>query len=570
MEWIKSKYATLAERQTSIPGALYELPNYEDDETELPRIANLSDLSCALTERLVGGKKIILFGDYDVDGIFSTIIMLLALRNLGSLAESISGKPASTVTVMVPDREKEGYGFAVSHAEKLHDSIVVLLDNGIVQYDAIQKAKENNNEVFVVDHHQPGSFLPNADIIVNPHAIAGGDYDNYCAAGLAYRLAREMFHEKWVASVSSKETVTAVMQEFLFMAALATVADVVPLLWENRVIVKEGMKTIPTRWQPICYCLMDSEKPSLNEGDIAFKIAPAINAAGRLGELDASFIEELATVEGSKTEYIASRLQVMNQERKNLTRETLRSLNVQNPEAKVIVVQDDSIPGGIAGIIAGHLAEKYEKPVFVFGPVSDGLITGSARSKNGLQLHLKNLLDKLNAVVPGMIIRYGGHESAAGVTIPFSRLAEFTDVINSYAEYAPIMQKVYDFDLEPEYDWLEIYNSIQLYAPYGEGNTAPLLRYNTRVSEKDVRLMGTGKEHLKIGVGNYEAVAFNMAKKANLKNPQYELIGTLQTNEYRGSYRVQLNIVDFSQPEMEIKTAPMTDFAKELMGGLCG
>ena len=577
MGWVKSVFKTLAERQATIPGAMYELDRYEDMETPLPRIANLNELASALTERLVGKRKIVLFGDYDVDGIMSIIIMMKALRFLGRFAESVSGKPASVVSIDVPDRETEGYGFSVSHAEKLHDCVVLLLDNGIVQYEAIQMAKDNNCEVYVVDHHQPGSTLPGADIIVNPHAIAGGEFDNYCAAGLSYRLARAMFCEKWVASVVPSWAVAEAMHEFLFMAALATVADIVPMLYENRVIVKEGMKSIPDHWKTICYCLMDSEKPSLNEGDIAYKIAPAINAVGRLGELNAAFIEELATAKD--TEPIGARLQVLNNERKNLTREVLRNLKITRPEDKVIVVQDNCIPGGIAGIVAGHLVEKYEKPVFVFGPVADGQITGSARSCNGI-VHLKNILDKLDVIAPGMLVRYGGHESAAGVTIPFERLSEFTDIINSLTEYAPVKEKVYDFDLvnpdDPEgkpYDLFDVYDGTRKFAPYGEGNPAPILRYVANVSTKDIRFMGTGKEHLKLTLGNYEAVAFNMANKVDSKNPSFELYGTLQLNEFRGSCRVQLNVVDFDQPEPEKKdepAEPATDFAKELMSSLCG
>ena len=136
MGWVKSVFKTLAERQATIPGAMYELDRYEDMETPLPRIANLNELASALTERLVGKRKIVLFGDYDVDGIMSIIIMMKALRFLGRFAESVSGKPASVVSIDVPDRETEGYGFSVSHAEKLHDCVVLLLDNGIVQLES--------------------------------------------------------------------------------------------------------------------------------------------------------------------------------------------------------------------------------------------------------------------------------------------------------------------------------------------------------------------------------------------------------------------------------------------------
>ncbi len=555
MNWVKSVFTTLAERQESIPGALYDIPSYETPGTCLPEIANLALLAELLTKRLTN-RNIVIFGDYDVDGIFSMGIMQKSLLFLGRFAEAVSGKPASTVEIMVPDRFQEGYGFSVAHAAKIHKSTILLLDNGIVQYDAILKAKENGNEVFVVDHHEPGDRLPDADVIVNPHAISGGAYDNYCAAGLSYRLARAMFEGKWLDSVVDAAVKAEAMQEFLFMAAIATVADVVPLLWENRVIVREGMKTIPQHWKNICFSLMDSEKPYLNEGDVAFKIAPAINAVGRLGELNKEFVEELMTAEN--TEQISAQMQYMNHERKQMTKRILKALRLPDPRAKVIVVQDDTITTGIAGIIAGHLAEKHGKPVFVFSKANDGMITGSARAAKGT-LHLKNLLDEISAKNPGLLSRYGGHESAAGVTISADKLSVFTESANSLADYKPITERVYDFELG-QYDWFDVYDNLQKFAPYGEGNPSPILHFHVTGEENKVTVMA--KEHLKIQHGNYEAVGFNMADKANLGCLEYDLYGTLQMNEYRGSCRVQLNIVDFEQPKEE--AAPATDFSNAL------
>ncbi len=561
MNWKKSPFETLAQRQASIPGALYEIEGYSGKRAEeLPLITNLTEMAMAIAERLVN-RKFVIVGDYDCDGIMSTVIVYLALSYLASVAEKLSGKKASTVEIVVPDRVLDGYGFSVSHAEKIRDSVVLLLDNGIVQYAAIEKAKENGNDVFVVDHHMPGETLPAADIIVNPHAIAGGDFDNYCAAGLCYRLVKSLYAQNWLVKNVPGDALAQQLKEYLFLAAVATVADVVPVLWENRVIVKEGMKYIPPRWDNICYTLLDSKKNSLNEGDIAFKIAPAINAMGRLGELDADFVKALAT--DMDTEPLASRMQYMNALRKQKTKDIMKAIQYDRSKKVIVVPSSQNVPSGIAGIIAGNISERYGKPAFVFGESENGLVTGSARAVKGT-LHLKNLLDTVEKELPGITVRYGGHESAAGVTIKESDQVEFANALNDLAEYSPVKEREYDFDLDADgYDWFSVYDAIQEYAPYGEGNPSPMLHMHIYPKKENVVIMA--KDHLKIKNGMYEAVGFNMANRVNLDVLEFDLYGSLQLNEYRGGTNVQMNIEDFCQPDKpKAEEKPLTDFAKDL------
>ena len=557
MKWIKKNITSLDERQLAIPGSMYEIDNYTSSDAKLPHIQNLETVADDLTDRLVSDNLVIV-GDYDCDGIMSTGIVLKAFRFLAEEAQRISGAAATPVSIIIPDREQDGYGFSKSHASGLHDSTILLLDNGIVQFDAIIEAKKNGNHVIVVDHHEPGNRLPDADIIVNPHAVAGGEFDNYCAAGLAYRLVRSMFAKSWVIESCNQQRIASLLDEFLFMAALATVADVVPVLWENRVMIREGMRQIPEHWKELCDCLLDNEKDALNEGDIAYKIAPALNAVGRMGELTPEFVEEL--IMSDDISVVSARAQYLNGERKRLTKTTMKAITIQNTNAKVLVVQDNRIPSGIAGIIAGSLADRYHKPVFVFSAEKDGMITGSARAEKGL-VHLKNQLDKISQITPDLLVRYGGHEAAAGVTLPVQRLAEFTNLMNSITDYKPIQEKYYDFDLTDDDDWFEVYEYVSRYAPYGEGNPAPILHFHIKTDEKSVKIMS--KDHIRIQNGVYEAVGFYMAKRANLKVYEYDLFGSLQLNEYMGSRRIQLNIEDFVQPPAQ-EEAHLTPFAQAL------
>lgn len=556
MKWVKSKFATLEERQKSIPGSLYAIPDYISAKV-LPKIENLSEMAKAISEHMIG-KKIMIVGDYDVDGIMSTGIMLKTLKFLCEAASKVSGKAASTIDFMIPDRENDGYGFNEKQAEQLKDSLVLLLDNGIVQYEAIRKAKENGNTVFVVDHHQPGETMPDADLIVNPHAISGGEFNEYCAAGLSYRLAREIFSQPWVSAYVVEGPVNALLEELLFMAAVATVADVVPVLNENRVIIQEGMKKIPPHWENVCFVLMNTKKTALNEGDIAYKIAPAINALSRMGRLDKAIIEELMFAED--TEHVADTMQSLNVRRKEETEKAMKSLLMPDKtEVKVIVVHSEIIGQGIAGIIAGRLCEKESKPVFMFGPEKNGLITGSARAEKGT-VHLKNLLDKLNASRPGLIEKYGGHEAAAGVSIRRERLEEFAQAVNAMADYEPITTKQYDFEL-PESNWQGVYEAIQKYAPYGEGNPSPMLHFRCTPNPNEITVMK--KEHLKVYQGNNECVGFGLARKYDpVQEGALNMYGTLQLNEYRGGLSIQFNAIDVEQEgrpknelQMEISAA---------------
>ena len=542
MNWVKSKFSTLEERQKSIPGSLYAIPNYISAKV-LPKIENLSKMAKSISEHMIE-KSIIIVGDYDVDGIMSTGIMLKTLKFLCEAASKVSGKAASTVDFMIPDREIDGYGFNENQADQIKDSLILLLDNGIVQYEAIRKAKENGNTVYVVDHHQPGETLPDADLIVNPHAVSGGEFNEYCAAGLSYRLAREIFSQPWVSAYVVEGPVNALLEELLFMAAVATVADVVPVLNENRVIIQEGMKKIPPHWENICFVLMNTKKSYLNEGDIAYKIAPAINALSRMGRLDKAIIEELMFAED--TEHVADTMQSLNVRRKEETEKAMKSLVMPDKSVKVVVVQSENVTQGIAGIIAGRLCDKESKPVFMFGPEQNGLITGSARAEKGT-VHLKNLLDKVNASYPGLIEKYGGHEAAAGVSIRRERLEEFVHAVNAIADYEPIATKTYDFEL-PEGNWKGVYEAIQEYAPYGEGNPSPMLHFRCTPNPKEIAVMK--KEHLKVYQGNNECVGFGLARKYDpAQEGALNLYGTLQLNEYRGGLSIQFNAIDVEQEE---------------------
>ena len=553
-KWTKSCYASMVDRQNSIPGATYDIPDYENAE-KLPRIPKLRMLAKVLISRLVE-RHIVIVGDYDADGVMSMGIMLKGLIYLTRVAESLTNKKASTIELVVPDRFTDGYGFQIEQAQKIKDSVILLLDNGISQNDAIQVAVDNNNEVFVVDHHEPGETLPKANIIVNPHAVKGGEFDDFCAAGLSYRLIRAMFEDP---SLGIKpEVIREAMEEFLFMAAIATVADVVSMIYENRVIVKNGLKKVPDHWKTITYTLLGQKKDSLNEVDVSFNIAPAINAAGRLGKLDADFVYKLITEKD--TAQIADDMLYMNTLRKEETKKAMKEfgdLSNLDDSCFVYVAQKEDIHAGVVGIVAGQISDKISRPVFIFGPEKDGMVTGSARAPKNT-IHLKILLDKINQEKPGLLVKYGGHEGAAGVTVKKECLAEFETLTNTYGKYEKVEEEeVYDFELPNDGnapDWNTVYNGIASFGPFGEMNPPPVLKYTCTCRPQDISFIGKG-ETLKIRSGMNEILGFGMGKRISGNISQtLECYGVLGINNYKGGRIVQMKLVDVVPVEKK-KTA---------------
>ena len=538
--WKKqTKFKTLEERQKSIPGALYNLDHYTTlQNEELPSIEGLNEMGKTLINNIVN-RHIVLFGDYDCDGIFSTVIVWKTLDFLAKKAELVSGKPASSIEVRIPDRINEGYGFSNEAAEEIQNSVILLLDNGIVQYEAIHKAKENGNIVLVLDHHQPGETLPEADIIVNPHAVSGGEFNEYCAAGLSYRLARYLLEKN--ASWAGKDE--ELLHEALFLSAVATIADVVPMLNENRMIVRYGLMDVPQRLKKLIKAIAGEKKELLLVDDVSFSIAPAINAVGRMGKLNTEFVKKIA-FEQDLFE-VSQELVTTNTMRQEETKNGKKAIEIPKDCPDKIMVHQGNFHQGIIGLLASYVVTATGKPSFVFGNDMKGFVTGSARSPRGTQ-NLKELLDKVQDKHPGLLAKYGGHAAAAGVTIKTESLQEFKDAVNSLAEYEVSNDKIYDFDIKTSDDWKSIWKAVMEYAPYGEGNPAPVLCLDT--TEK-LDMAKTGRRMFKTLPDLKTIIAFSSAFSAytGQKPDECERMkyyGYLLMNNYGGGESYQFRVED--------------------------
>lgn len=470
-------------------------------------------------------------GDYDVDGITSTFIMKEVLESKGY-----------SVSVRFPKRMSEGFGLSEKAISEIPDgSLVVTVDNGVTAFEAIDAAKKRGFTVIVTDHHIAGERLPNADLIINPKAIPEQfDFDGYCGAGVAYKIAEKC-------GFSKKK-----LSELEVIAAIGTVADAMPLLFDNRKIVKEGLENARNGDMPktlrALFNTLKIDENFVNEEDIGFKIAPCLNAPGRL--LDDGAILSYKVLRGElEPEEIAE----LNIERQKLVKEA-----VTNAETNII--NNDTKPGepivyigeqqeGISGIIAGQLTENHHVPSFVFVRTEKGY-KGSGRAPEGY--NLKEMLDE----VSDLLVFYGGHECAAGCTVKFDSMAEFRNRISMICNEKGIQAEdanVISYDLEiGESDLVDTINEVEKYAPYGAANPAPVIKviYTLEADKYGNKTKALGKDGSSIrfnGRNHSSAICFGgLEKYEELSRPdRISAVGTLSMNHWGGYSYPQIKLIDF-------------------------
>lgn len=413
-------------------------------------------------------EPILIYGDYDVDGTTSVVLLTKAIELAGG-----------AVCYHVPHRLKEGYGMrpeVVERAAADGVKVIVSVDTGIRAGEVVARAKELGIETIVTDHHLPEAELPPAVAVLNPNRPDCEYPDkNLCGAGVAFKLAQALLARRgWAA-----EKLRRVTESFLKLVAIATVADVVPLIGENRVIVKHGLEGLTDARNPGLRALL--EVAGFHSGrvprapQVAFQIAPRLNAAGRMDTAQA-VIELFRTNDPERARALAEQLHEQNAQRQQTEaeiRQACEQMAVDASAAALVYYREDW-HRGVLGIVASRLVERLHRPVFVLGrnPV-DGLVQGSGRS-----IRAFHLLEALESM-PDLFVRFGGHAHAAGVTLEADRVEEFRERLNGYAA-----ARLGPDDLLPE---LKIDGVIRLneitdrsaaqvlaLAPFGHGNPAPL------------------------------------------------------------------------------------------------
>ena len=507
------------------------------------------------------GELILVYGDYDADGMTSASIVKESLEQLG--AECL---------VYLPNRFTDGYGPNASvykyFIEQQGVSLIVTVDNGVAGHEGIDLAQSMGVDVIVTDHHSMPEVLPDAYAIVHPeHQEADYPFKHLAGCGVAFKLACALLEE--------------VQVELLDLVAIGTIADMVSLTDENRIMVQYGLEVLRNTQRLGLQELFEVagiSSSDLTEETIGFQLAPRLNALGRLDDPNPA-IELLTGFDDEEVREIALMIQEKNEERKEIVQAIYdEAKNMVDPSKSVQVLAKEGWNPGVLGIVAGRLLEELGQTVIVLN-IEDGRAKGSARSIEAV--------DIFEALDPHreLFIAFGGHAGAAGMTLEAEQLDALSEILETYVKDKGIDAKgknalYLDEELDLESLSLETVKSFERLAPFGMDNQKPIF-YIRDFQVENARSMGAGDSHLKLkiskGTANFEIVAFGQGAKATefAQTKQLELAVTLSVNQWNGQTTLQLMMVDARVDGVQLfnirnKSAalpdgvPVLDFSGEL------
>jgi single-stranded-DNA-specific exonuclease len=502
-----------------------------------------------LLATLKSGRSILVVGDYDADGATGSALAVLGLRSLG----------APAVSFLVPSRFAHGYGLSppvVDAAAPLEPGLILTVDNGIASLAGVEHAGRLGIPVLVTDHHLSGDRLPEAAAIVNPNQpgcpfpskhLAGVGVVFYLLAALRASL-RDF---GWFGAGRPEPN----LAELLDLVALGTVADVVTLDRNNRILVEQGLRRIRAgRGRPGIRALLQvagRDPGQASAMDLGFFVGPRLNAAGRLEDMSLG-VECLLTDDPARALDLATRLDALNRQRREIE-EGMRAQAEYLVER--LTFRGDQLPPGlclfgpgwhqgVSGILAARIRERYHRPVIAFAEAGDGLLRGSARSVDGL--HIRDLIDAVDRRQPGLIEHFGGHAMAAGLTLrpealPAFRAAFAAAVREEVGDLPPERTLDSDGELPPTLLSLETAQALRLGGPWGKGFPEPLFDGHFEVTS--ARLVGDRHLKLRVRVGRgpvLDAIGFNLGERLHLAKGGVRLAYRLDVNAYLGRRAPQL------------------------------
>ena len=504
----------------------------------------MAEAVARIEQALDNGEKILVYGDYDADGVTSTTVMLHVLLDLGA-----------DVSFKIPNRFLHGYGpseqlFREAHAEGVQ--LIITVDNGISGLEPIRVAKELGMDVIVTDHHEPGEELPPADVILHPRVPEGHyPFGELAGVGVAFKLAHALYGE---------------LPTHLFeFVAIGTVADLVPLVDENRYLVKRGIEEMQRSLSPWVQAMCEvssADQSKINEETIGFYFGPRLNAVGRLGEA-APGVELLMAEDAIKATTLAKKLNTCNTERKDIVKDiTEQATAMIEADEKihnslVLVVAGEGWNPGVVGIVASRLVELYYRPTIVLSlDPEKGTAKGSARSIEGF--HLYNELAKNRDILP----HFGGHPMAAGMTLPLEHVDELRSRLDAQAraclteeQLTPVIN--IDIPLKIGEISTDAIEEIEKLGPFGTDFPKPVYVLED-VEIASMRKIGAAENHIKMeltdGFEKLDSVGFN---KGHLHDEltygiKVSFIGDLQINEWQGRKKPQFMIEDVQTTEWQL------------------
>jgi len=540
---------------TSSDQTSYQLSNM----LAVDKIKNLDSAAAVLVGHIKREDRLLIFGDYDADGATSTALCVRALSMLGH----------SEVCYLMPDRFTDGYGLPLSVAHRImleSPDCVITVDNGIASIEGIALLREKGIDVIVTDHHLAGDKLPDATVIVNQNAwVDETQGTNLAGVGIAFYLMLALRKALRESGWFNDERQELNLANCLDLVALGTLADLVFLDYNNRILINEGLRRI--RAGACCpgiqalIGISNKDLSQLSSTDIAFAIAPKINAAGRLDDMTTG-VKCLLSDEHAGALVLATELHAINNQRKDLQQQMsdeamqqMKNLNDEGLESEPgIVLYQPDWHEGVIGIVAAKIREKYHRPSIVFAKAEGGSLKGSGRSIPGI--HLRDMLDAVDKRLTGSIIQFGGHAMAAGLSIDSSKLEQFS---NTFKQVISELADPGCFKLEIECDGsLEAANfdvqfaeELQNLSPWGQRFPAPSFIGEFDVishrvlSEKHLKLRLKLPRRRDSSLQVIDAIAFFQADEILKYNyDKIRIHYELNINVYRGTKSLQLLVHD--------------------------
>ncbi|HID9897594.1 single-stranded-DNA-specific exonuclease RecJ [Serratia ureilytica] len=519
------------------------------------QLDGIDDAVQLLQQALADGRRIMVVGDFDADGATSTALTVLALRSMGGAA----------VDYLVPNRFEDGYGLSpevVEQAAARGAELIVTVDNGISSHAGVDVAHAKGMQVLVTDHHLPGETLPAAEAIVNPNlrgcgfpskSLAGVGVAFYLMLALRARLRDSGWFEQRALAMPN-------LAELLDLVALGTVADVVPLDANNRILVYQGLNRIRAgKCRPGIRALLEvanRDARQLAANDLGFALGPRLNAAGRLDDMSIG-VALLLSDDIAQARMLANDLDALNQTRREIEQgmqvealqlcDQLERTSTELPYG--LAMYHPEWHQGVVGILASRIKERFHRPVIAFAPAGDGILKGSGRSVPGL--HMRDALERLDMLNPGLMMKFGGHAMAAGLSLEEAKFDEFRqrfgELVGEWLDPAMLEGVIWsDGELAMQELSLTTAELLREGGPWGQAFPEPTFDGKFRILQQ--RLVG--EKHLKLmveplgGGPLLDGIAFNVDTTLwpDSSVREVELAYKLDVNEFRGNRNVQLLI----------------------------
>ncbi|HIB8307455.1 TPA: single-stranded-DNA-specific exonuclease RecJ [Serratia marcescens] len=519
------------------------------------QLDGIDDAVSLLQQALADGRRIMVVGDFDADGATSTALTVLALRSMGGAA----------VDYLVPNRFEDGYGLSpevVEQAAARGAELIVTVDNGISSHAGVDVAHAKGMQVLVTDHHLPGETLPAAEAIVNPNlrgcafpskSLAGVGVAFYLMLALRARLRDSGWFEQRALAMLN-------LAELLDLVALGTVADVVPLDANNRILVYQGLNRIRAgKCRPGIRALLEvanRDARQLAANDLGFALGPRLNAAGRLDDMSIG-VALLLSDDIAQARMLANDLDALNQTRREIEQgmqvealqlcDQLERTSTELPYG--LAMYHPEWHQGVVGILASRIKERFHRPVIAFAPAGDGILKGSGRSVPGL--HMRDALERLDMLNPGLMMKFGGHAMAAGLSLEEAKFDEFRqrfgELVGEWLDPAMLEGVIWsDGELAMQELSLTTAELLREGGPWGQAFPEPTFDGKFRILQQ--RLVG--EKHLKLmveplgGGPLLDGIAFNVDTTLwpDSSVREVELAYKLDVNEFRGNRNVQLLI----------------------------